>query len=210
MSPKAYLAWLILWHAYVLLVERTLNFICVISVVVAHWSGWWFKSVWKGDSRKSLLVVWIMSRHVLNLIKTTLTHLYLRMTYQSQGKTPAVVTQFKYLPPLIYRKHFFYDNKHMRYKNLIQMTRFSPLPPGKKSMPFICLSCLRRPWQLITFRGSPLQLVICSSRSAGHMFVDYWRWCVRTLSVRCVVLSEVDMQVKAHNQGPTHANELIS
>lgn len=48
---------------------------------------------------------------------------------------------------------------------------------------------------------------ICAGRLAGHMFFDYWRWCVRTLSARCVVLSEVDTWVKAHNRSPTHANE---
>ncbi len=74
----------------------------------------------------------------------------------------------------------------------------------------ICLSCLWQPWRLITFCGSLLWVVICTSRSASHMFFDYWRWCVRTLSAHCVVLSEVDTQVKAHNRSPTHANELIS
>lgn len=33
---------------------------------------------------------------------------------------------------------------------------------------------------------------------------------MRTLSAHCVVLSEVDTRVKAHNRSPTHANELIS
>lgn len=70
---------------------------------------------------------------------------------------------------------------------------------------FVC-----QPWRLITFCGSLLWVVICTSRSASHMFFDYWRWCVRALSAHCIVLSEAGTQVKAHNRSPTHANELIS
>lgn len=66
----------------------------------------------------------------------------------------------------------------------------------------ICLSCLWQPWRLITFCGSLLWVVIWTSRSASHMFFDYWRWRARTLSAHCVALSEVDTRVKAHKPKP--------
>lgn len=85
----------------------------------------------------------------------------------------------------------------------------SPLH-SRSQCPLICLSCLWQPWQLITFCGSFLWVVIYTGRSASHMFFDYWRWCARTLSAHCVVLSEADTQVRACNQSPTYANELLS
>lgn len=53
-------------------------------------------------------------------------------------------------------------------------------------------SCLWRPWQPITLCGALPWLVICTSRSFGHMVFDYWRWRARLLSDRCVVPSEAD------------------
>lgn len=64
-------------------------------------------------------------------------------------------------------------------------------------------SCLWKPWQ-------PKMLCGCLWwESSGHMVFDYWRWRVRLLSARCVVLSEAETRVKAHHWSLTHANELI-
>lgn len=92
----------------------------------------------------------------------------------------------------------------MQNKNLIWVTHCSPSIAEVNAYLFVC-----QPWRLITFCGSLLWVVICTSRSARHMFFDYWRWCARTLSAHCIVLSEADTQVKARNRSPTHANELI-
>lgn len=53
-------------------------------------------------------------------------------------------------------------------------------------------------------RGSPV-----GGRSAGHMFSDNQRWCVKMLSARSIVSADVDAQVKGSELQPTHANELI-